>query len=1346
MDSNSRPQYAAYPSSTLLLTKDNFNNANTAATAVGANPVASTQKVYTVSNYNNSTSAAQPLHQQRSPPIPPQNYNIQYQPQTATYHQSHQPYIQHQQQPQIRGGHLVDNRKASSLPPIREEYIDRYPQSQSPQQYLQQQQQQQKPIVQQTFHYQQRHSPQSPQPYQNNFDHQRIQSPRHHATSPGPVLANHPQQPIQQVVMNSRGYTTVPQNIPEPSIVQPGANNMAQQQQLQQQSPHLNPSSSPYSTSPAQSRGSYPNSPATGNLQYIQQTKNDANLVQQANDVLALLDEKVPGGDPSQPIYQQQLSQGGQLPPGYPTQGDYSQSPPNLLYYPYHKDFLNSSTENSNTTYSVKLASGVVHQYPTPDYNAGSPQQQSQQPQVQIPLPDYPTSNGYIETSKQNNANLQQNPAYNPPQTQQPVVNNNQIYQQQQQQPQNTQTVAGQQLPRYDEVQQQGMDRYLNPTSPNQYNQPQQQQTPQGNKQPSLPTSPQTHGAIYNTGNIPVSDYNSYRTNNLDSPQGSPMPAPNNQVSPNAFKPPTGTPPLQRKTQPARQISNELYANIGSPSNQLLLGDMSLNSPRPRSETVDMEAPNLPSRSSNTASDQQPSIPTTTVYYEMPPPSMPPPSIPPPTIRSSTSTSQATIQANASPQMSAERRLRSGTVEMVDAGTRPGSTPQMSTAASQRYLPTAQLSMPQRSRAGTVEMADGTTPAGLSLPERRIRSGTVEMTEVGGGQQPQLLIEQGANQPSQTNYQTYHVPNSQQLQQIDTTKQVNNGQKGSIQQQQQATVKASPPPYSTQSTATLQSQVSSPQSPVYATVSTPNVSTQQAAPSTSIPPQSHATSNKQLPPNQQYVTPNKATYPQQQQQQQQHTTPLQHQPLPYNQQQGPPASHTTSNQQQQQQQPHTNGTTVTDDRGYTQQISQDGRGTPVMYYKQDGRSSLPPSNTAQPQQSPNLSSSGMPSPASQLSVENLKLSPQLQKNGTTTVQQQQQQQQPKKDYDPNQQQQQPNLYATDQEQKIMQQQYLQRVRQAQLQEQLRQLQSEYENSLQVEHDIAFEFLREQELKDDTYRQPGNTSATSNTPAQQNTQKIPQQPNNNYNQQHPSSTPPLQHSNYRQQPQNAHQQYIPPNAQQQQQSPRNYPPPHPSQYQQNIPPQMVGNHPSHHQQHRMQQQQQYKGEVPVFPVTGIPINQPMYPSQRMPYQQQMMNQKGSQPIVIMPGGGGISNPGQFLPTSGGPHLTGHHPVSQRSKPPQSSGGSSSGIKQQTPFQKLRKIAEEISSFVDDVVKFTGKKGDHEYKYLEEMLSQQVLLLDKVAASGSDELRNARKALVKEVQELLEILERRATSKN
>ena len=96
---------------------------------------------------------------------------------------------------------------------------------------------------------------------------------------------------------------------------------------------------------------------------------------------------------------------------------------------------------------------------------------------------------------------------------------------------------------------------------------------------------------------------------------------------------------------------------------------------------------------------------------------------------------------------------------------------------------------------------------------------------------------------------------------------------------------------------------------------------------------------------------------------------------------------------------------------------------------------------------------------------------------------------------------------------------------------------------------------------------------------------------------------------------------------------------------------------------------------------------------MPYPQQQQHQKGSQPIVIMPNGGGISNPGQFIPTQQGgighQRTTGKPPTG--SSTPSTTTSPSSGGKQQTPFQKLRKIAEEISSFVDDVVKFTGKKG-------------------------------------------------------
>lgn len=294
------------------------------------------------------------------------------------------------------------------------------------------------------------------------------------------------------------------------------------------------------------------------------------------------------------------------------------------------------------------------------------------------------------------------------------------------------------------------------------------------------------------------------------------------------------------------------------------------------------------------------------------------------------------------------------------------------------------------------------------------------------------------------------------------------------------------------------------------------------------------------------------------------------------------------------------------------------------------------------------------------------------------------------------------------------------------------LQTEYENSLQVEQDIAQEFLREQELNSESSYRNVNTLSQ-------------QQPLNTSYQQQPTQQqlPPGQHSyQYYQQLSNT----------------RNYPD-HISnqQYTGQLPPShMPSSNQPQASHHPPPPRMPYSNkDVPVFPVTGLPINQSMYPSPRMQYQQpqpppQQQKGMGNQPILIMPGGVPFSNPSQYPQTTG--PVPSMPPRGKATLVGSSSGGANQGRvsgssgKQPTPFQKLRKIAEEISSFVDDVVKFTGKKGDHEYKYLEEMLTQKLLLLDKVAASGSDELRNARKALVKEVQELLEILERRSKQKH
>jgi len=281
----------------------------------------------------------------------------------------------------------------------------------------------------------------------------------------------------------------------------------------------------------------------------------------------------------------------------------------------------------------------------------------------------------------------------------------------------------------------------------------------------------------------------------------------------------------------------------------------------------------------------------------------------------------------------------------------------------------------------------------------------------------------------------------------------------------------------------------------------------------------------------------------------------------------------------------------------------------------------------------------------------------------------------------------------------MQQQYVQRVRQAQLQQQLREIQNEYQANLQIEQDIAQEFLCEQEVKKTNVQHPGMMA--------------------------------------------------PPNLSHQQINPQQYPYIQRQQYSENIPPNYIPKQMPHQNRippmnaHRDPQPAAYGG----VPPGGLPMNPALY--QQMHggryLQQQQPRNMSAQPIVIMPGGGSFSNNGQFARTT---NLSYQQPplkdLHLTNPPISTSQRQGSGVKEQTPFQKLRKIAEDISSFVDDVVKFKGKKGDHEYKYLDEMLTQQLLLLDKIASIGTDELRNARKALVKEIQELLEILERRASN--
>ena len=288
------------------------------------------------------------------------------------------------------------------------------------------------------------------------------------------------------------------------------------------------------------------------------------------------------------------------------------------------------------------------------------------------------------------------------------------------------------------------------------------------------------------------------------------------------------------------------------------------------------------------------------------------------------------------------------------------------------------------------------------------------------------------------------------------------------------------------------------------------------------------------------------------------------------------------------------------------------------------------------------------------------------------------------------------------QQKIMQQQYLQRVRQAHLQEQLREIQNEYEANLKIEQDVAQEFLQQQELN--------NVKREVTTPLQG--QQIV---NNHLQGQQIINIPPHGQQIINPPP---HGQPIPANPLQGHQivnKAYNMRPQEFSLRQGNIPlptenmdnTKSVGQRPPpqyvHPQQNAVRGQylpnmavpSQYmpsKEMVPanvpyvsrngaIYPATAMPPGPSMYqPTSKYP------NQTRQQPIVIMPGGGSFSNPGQFVPQPGN--------VSTRKEMVPSGGSTVKQVdnnKEQTPFQKLRKIAEDISTFVDDVVKFKGKKG-------------------------------------------------------
>ena len=80
---------------------------------------------------------------------------------------------------------------------------------------------------------------------------------------------------------------------------------------------------------------------------------------------------------------------------------------------------------------------------------------------------------------------------------------------------------------------------------------------------------------------------------------------------------------------------------------------------------------------------------------------------------------------------------------------------------------------------------------------------------------------------------------------------------------------------------------------------------------------------------------------------------------------------------------------------------------------------------------------------------------------------------------------------------------------------------------------------------------------------------------------------------------------------------------------------------------------------------------------------------------------------------------------------------------TPQQKIDAVRECYEKYAEMVLSFAGSQK--EYVYLEEMLEQQILKLDDVAAGSKEEVRLNRKKLIKDIQSSIIELEKKNPAK-
>uniref|UniRef100_A0A3Q3IG13 BAG domain-containing protein n=2 Tax=Monopterus albus TaxID=43700 RepID=A0A3Q3IG13_MONAL len=171
--------------------------------------------------------------------------------------------------------------------------------------------------------------------------------------------------------------------------------------------------------------------------------------------------------------------------------------------------------------------------------------------------------------------------------------------------------------------------------------------------------------------------------------------------------------------------------------------------------------------------------------------------------------------------------------------------------------------------------------------------------------------------------------------------------------------------------------------------------------------------------------------------------------------------------------------------------------------------------------------------------------------------------------------------------------------------------------------------------------------------------------------------------------------------------------------------------------------------PAWPGTGTRAPPPYQPKDQ---QHQHVPQVGPKPrpapSLNPPNGkpSEISSPPQMYIKTGRAE-----PKPSESEPPPSALGQAPAPSHQAGPQplsdnpglaKVQQVMSRIQLYQEDVDEFVGKKTDKSYRYLEELLTKELLELDSVETQGQENLRQARKEAVQRIQAILDQLEKKA----